>query len=130
MKLRVALLAASLIGPPGVVTAQQSTNPSDPQQKSQDVPHQQPGSNNPDLQQHRKSTSGKGSKQTSGANNPSQKEQDVPHQQPETNNPDVGTQRHPTLADTSGTQQTGTKSKSKRKQHNSASTQTQTSSQN
>ena len=62
------------------------TNP--PSQNNSDVPHQQPGTNNPDV-----------SKQRTPApqpeTNPTQGEADVPHQKPGTSNPDVNKQRQP-----------------------------------
>ena len=130
--LTVGLLAGMLAWAPGAVLAQQqSPNSNNSTQNNQDVPHQQPGTNNPDLQQERKPAPNGARKQSSGAANPSQNSHDVPHQGPGTNNPDVANKRNnsstDTSTDTSNNQQRGAKKKQKRKQSNSATGQTQSS---
>ena len=70
---------------PVAAAGQQGTSTSS--QNSQDVPHQEPGTNNPDLSKERHAAP----KPSSGG---TQQEEDVPHQKPKTNNPDVGKQRH------------------------------------
>ncbi len=58
-RLIVAFLSAALSCAPGILFAQQqSPNKSGPPQNSQDVPHQQPGTNNPDLATQRHPTPG------------------------------------------------------------------------
>jgi hypothetical protein len=126
--LTVGLLAGMLAWAPGsVLSQQQSPNPNNSAQNDQDVPHQQPGTNNPDLQQKKKPAPNSAPKQGSGANNPSQNNSDVPHQGPGTNNPDVANKRNNSSTDTSNNQQRGAKKKQKRKQSNSATGQTQSS---
>ena len=83
-----AAIAAALIGFPAYATQQQSPGQSSTSQNSQDVPHQQPGTNNPDVGKQRQPT-------TAPSTGDSQQKMDVPNQKPGTNNPDVGKQRHP-----------------------------------
>ena len=101
----IVLTAALTCGTGVLFGQQQSPPPSNPSQNSQDVPHQAPGSNNPDQQQQRKPQESPTPQQ-----NPSQNPGDVPHQQPGTNNPDLGQQRQP---DT--TTQKGRKTRPKKK---------------
>ena len=83
-QLAIGLLAASLsFGAMDIGTVQSSTST----QNSQDVPHQAPGTNNPDLQPQHKPAPKKSRKSTST--------EDVPHQGPGTNNPDVGSTQKP-----------------------------------
>ena len=56
-------------------------------QQSQDVPQQQPGTNNPDMGKQRQPSS-------KSSTSSSQKDADVPHDKPGTNNPDVAKQRN------------------------------------
>jgi hypothetical protein len=126
--LTIGLLAGMLAWAPGAVLAQQqSPNSNNSTQNNEDVPHQQPGTNNPDLQQEKKPAPNGARKQSSGAANPSQNSHDVPHQGPGTNNPDVANKRNNSSTDTSNNQQRGAKKKQKRKQSNSATGQTQSS---
>jgi type IV secretory pathway VirB10-like protein len=74
---------ATLICAPGY--SQQSS----PSQNEQDVPHQKPGTNNPDVSKERHPAPAPNNK------NDTQQEGDVPHQKPGTDNPDVGKQRQP-----------------------------------
>ncbi len=80
-----AMLAASLLGSSLLAFQQPATS----QQNSQDVPNQQPSTNNPDVGKQRQPTP----KPTTGT---AEQRADVPHQAPSTSNPDVGKQRHPT----------------------------------
>lgn len=126
-KLTIELLSAALACAPGLLLAQQqSPNPSSPPQNSQDVPHQQPGTNNPDLQQQRKPAPGKKPEQQPGSTNPSESTPDVPHQQPGTNNPDLAPQRRSTATDTSQTQQNSAKKRRKHNKQNSSASQSST----
>ncbi|MBV8864554.1 MAG: hypothetical protein JO210_04050 [Acidobacteriaceae bacterium] len=84
-----AALAAVLIGMPAYAAPHQSSGQSSTSQNSQDVPHQQPGDNNPDVGKQRQHT-------PEPSTGESQQKADVPHQKPSTDNPDVGKQRHPT----------------------------------
>lgn len=68
---------------------QTSPGQSSPSQESQDVPHQQPSTSNPDVGKQRHST-------PAPSTGSSQQQSDVPTQQPSTSNPDVGKQRHAT----------------------------------
>lgn len=103
-KLMIGMLAATFTCGTGILVGQQQNpNPSNPPQNSQDVPQQQPGSNNPDLQQRKKPAAKKAPQQSPSASNPSQKDADVPQQQPGTKSPDLK-QQHATQSDTSGTQ--------------------------
>jgi len=126
-KCMLELLAAVLSCVPATFAGQQQ-NPdaNNPPQNNQDVPHQGPGTSNPDLQQQKKSTPNNARGESPGSNNPGQKSRDVPHQGPGTHNPDLATQRSTSAPDTSTNQQHGTKKKTKRRQQNSATAQTQT----
>lgn|GEM_PF-3570608 len=114
--LKSLLLTTALTCGAGLLMGQQqSPPPANSPQNSQDVPHQTPGSNNPDLQQQRKP----GAQQSPGTNTPAQPNPgDVPHQQPGTNNPDMGQQRHPGTAPKGQT--TKPKRKTKHKKQDSA----------
>ncbi len=128
-KLATGVLAGALVYGPGLLLAQQqSPSPTTTSPSSQDVPHQAPGSNNPDLQSQRKPAPKKGVQQ-SGAGKSTQNNPDVPHQEPGTDNPDVGKQRQPTAGTSTSTQSSSaSKRKSKRRKQNSTASQTRTSS--
>ena len=127
-KLMSAFLAAGLSCGSGVLLAQQQSpppsNPNNPSQNSQDVPHQEPGTDSPDLGKQRQPKPNR----TPGQNNPAQKSPtennpDVPHQQPGTDSPDLGKQRQPTPGTATGTQPHSSKNKSKRKKQTSTASQ-------
>ncbi len=84
-----AALAMALSGFPAYAAQQPSPGQSSPSQNSQDVPAQQPNTNNPDVGKQRQPT-------PTPSTGDAQQKADVPHQKPGTNNPDVGKQRHPT----------------------------------
>ena len=86
-KFTIVFLAASVWAAPAFSAQQQS--PGGNSQNSQDVPHQQPGTDNPDLGEQRQAV-------PSPSKGKSQHGADVPHDQPGTSNPDVGKQRQPT----------------------------------
>lgn len=82
-------LTAVLLGTPLFAAVQsQSPDPST-SQNSQDVPHQKPSTNNPDVGKQRQPA-------TTPSTGDSQRQADVPSQKPGTNNPDVAKQRHAT----------------------------------
>jgi len=102
-KLAAAAFAAALFCA-GVQAQQQSPPDKDStSQKSQDVPHQQPGTNNPDVGKQRQPT-------PDHASDPAQQSADVPHQQPGTNNPDVSKQRKPSSKKAKHAKTTGSSS--------------------
>ncbi len=111
-KLTIGVLAATLTCGSGVLLGRQQSPPSTPPHNSQDVPQQQPGTDNPDLQQQRKPVPGNTSP---GTSNSTQTSPDVPQQQPGTNNPDVSKQRQPTPGTSTSTQPNKSKGKHKRK---------------
>jgi hypothetical protein len=115
----------------GSAASVQQQSPSNSSQNSQDVPHQSPGTNNPDLQQQRKPASKTGRKNRSSdtssthSDSSATRSEDVPHQEPGTNNPDLGQQRHPSPGTSSDTtQSTTSKKKSKRRTAKSSETST------
>lgn len=114
-KLTIGVLAATLTCGSGVLHSQQPSPPSTPPPNSQDVPQQQPGTNNPDLQQQRKPAPGKTPRQSPGATDSTPSTPDVPHQQPGTENPDVSKQRQSAPGTSTGAQQNTSKKKHKRK---------------
>lgn len=107
------LLAATLSCGSGVLLAQQQNPAPGTSTQGQDVPHQQPGTDSPDMGKQRTPTP----KTNPGHTSPS----DVPHQQPGTDSPDMGKQRVPTPGTSSG------KSKTTRKKNKSTASQTTTS---
>jgi hypothetical protein len=84
----------------------QEQSPKNSTPNSQDVPHQEPGTSNPDVGKQRRPTP------DSPGTEPARSPSDVPHQQPGTDNPDVGKQRRPT-PDDSSTGSSSNKSKKK-----------------
>ncbi len=80
-RLAVAALSSTLLCIPSFSAVQQSTTQTSTQ-NSQDVPHQKPKTNNPDVG---------GQRQPTPKPHPSgQHKSDVPEQKPTTNNPDLG----------------------------------------
>lgn len=134
--LMATFLAAGLTCGPGALLAQkQSPSTNGSAQNSQDVPHQEPGTDSPDLGKQRTPTP----KQSPGENNPAKKSPtentpDVPHQEPGTDSPDLGKQRQPGPGDTGSTEGTQSrsnknKSRNKNKKQTSTASQSQTSTQ-
>ncbi len=120
-KITAFVLAASLSCGSGVLLAQQPN----PSQNSQDVPHQEPGTNNPDMGKQRQPSPNHAPGQNGGAQDtPTQNNPDVPHQEPGTDSPDLGKQRQPSPGNDTGTQPHSSKSKGKRKKQNSTASQT------
>ena len=85
-RLIVTILAVSLLS--AYALAQQQS-PGNGSQNSQDVPHQQPGTNNPDLGKQRQPA-------PAAPGDKSPHEGDVPRDQPGTSNPDLNKQHAPT----------------------------------
>ena len=106
--LTTAFLATTLVCAPAPLSAQQQSPPTGSTPNTQDVPHQQPGTDSPDLGKQRTPSP----KQSPGATNTN----DVPHQEPGTDSPDLGKQRTPAPSDTGATSPKG---KSKRKKSKS-----------
>jgi hypothetical protein len=115
MKLtRTAFLSLVLIATPSAFAFQaQSKDTINP--KGQNVPHQEPGTDNPDMGKERRP------KPDSPGTTPHPKGEDVPHQEPGTDNPDMGKQRRPT-PDSSGTNSTDTSKKKNKSKGQSSST--------
>ena len=83
--------------------------------QSQDVPHQEPGTDSPDLGKQRVPAP----KQSPGTKSPAEGSNDVPHQQPGTDSPDLGKQRQASP----GTTTSPSKTKGKRKKNKSTAVQ-------
>lgn len=129
--LMTTFFAATLSCQSGFLLAQQQSpsngsTPGGSTQNSQDVPHQQPGTDNPDVSKQRAPTPKQSPGQNSPAQSDSQGTPDVPHQQPGTDNPDVGKQRQSTPGTTGTSTASSTKSKHKRRKSTASQTQTST----
>ena len=106
MKFLTSLSLATVFCLTGMAFQQQQSSPGQSSlfQNSQDVPTQQPSTNNPDV--------GKQRHATPAPSTDPQQQADVPHQQPGTNNPDVGKQRHSTDKKSKKAKSTDTSSQS------------------
>jgi len=130
-KLRTAFFTATLACGPGILFAQQqsppSNHPNSPSQNSKDVPHQEPGTNNPDVGVQRQPTPSKTPGQDRpGQSNPAQNNPDVPHQEPGTDSPDLGKQRQVTPGTATSTQSSTSKKKNRHKKHGATAPQSTT----
>ena len=100
-------LLCSVVVAAGCLFGQSSSSTPNPQ----DVPKQQPGTNNPDVSKERNGPSGKPGKSHSDTNSA-----DVPVQQPGTNSPDVAKDHRDSTGNTNASgKTTGSRTKAKRK---------------